>query len=35
MKKPWNDVLVVVLVAASEAIVEILKRLGKERRRHE
>jgi hypothetical protein len=29
MKKPWSDVLVVVLVAATEAIVEILKHLKK------
>ncbi len=29
MKKPWSDVLVVVLVAMSEAIVEILKHLRK------
>jgi hypothetical protein len=29
MKKPWSDVLVVVLIAASGAVLEILKILSK------
>lgn len=32
MKKPWSDVLVVVLIAASGAVLEILKILSKKGR---
>lgn len=27
MKKPWSDVLVIVLVAATEAILEVIKNM--------
>jgi hypothetical protein len=33
MKKPWTDVLVVVLVAAAEVFGEVLKILDKKRRK--